>query len=143
MDFITWNTSFSVGIQTIDREHEYLIGLINQLYRNIDLEKEPHKLLALIGSLINYTQYHFADEEEMLLTAHYPGFNEQHRAHEEFKLKIIQYRDRYESNPEEIIPEMFTFLKGWWTQHIKVQDMAFANYLKPDPGINTSGSEDR
>jgi hemerythrin-like metal-binding protein len=138
MGLIVWNESFSIGVAVIDREHEILIGLINQLYRNVELQEDPRKLLALIGSLIDYSQYHFADEEEMLQAAQYPGYNEQRRAHKEFTLKIVEYRDRYESNWESLIPELFDYLKGWWTQHIKVLDMAYAAYMIRNPGSDAA-----
>jgi NAD(P)H dehydrogenase (quinone) len=130
MEYIEWNSSFSLGIPTMDREHEILIGLINQLYRNVDLEKDKQKIQAIIVGLIDYTQYHFADEEEILLAARYPAYDKQRQAHQEFTRRMIQYREMYFSKQTDLISEILTYLKVWWTSHIQIQDMAYAEYIK-------------
>ena len=129
MDYLEWNPSFSVGNPDMDSEHKVLFGIVNRLYENVEIEKDPRKLWGMITALIDYSQYHFADEEEILLKANYPGISIQQQEHSQFTSKIIEFRDQFSESHVEVTPEIFRFLKNWLTNHIKVQDKAYAAFI--------------
>jgi len=125
MEFIHWDESLSVGVPAMDDEHKILIGIINRLYNNVEIEKNPKMFWNEITALIDYCLYHFSDEEELLRSVNYVGLAEQCKAHEAFKENIVNYRDRFCAGEEVEVTEVFQFLKQWWEKHIRNQDKAY------------------
>jgi hemerythrin len=92
MALFTWNSSYSVGVATIDQQHQQLMTLINELNEAMLQGKGRQMVGDILGKLIRYTGTHFADEEKLLMDHDYPEYAEHKAKHTKMvgKVKALQ-----------------------------------------------------
>jgi len=73
MALFTWSNEYSVKIQSIDRQHQKLIDMVNELHEAMKAGKGSLLAPDIVGRLATYAQEHFAHEEEMMKLAEPPG----------------------------------------------------------------------
>ena len=62
--FIEWTPDLSVKNETIDKQHQQWIKLLDDFYEGIRLGKSKEVLEQLILGMLDYTRYHFKEEEQ-------------------------------------------------------------------------------
>ncbi|MDD2738875.1 MAG: hemerythrin domain-containing protein, partial [Methylomonas lenta] len=67
MAILTWSNQLELGVPSVDKQHQHLVEILNQLDEAVALGYEPQKVLKLVDELIDYTHYHFEDEERFML----------------------------------------------------------------------------
>ncbi|MFO7831548.1 MAG: bacteriohemerythrin [Desulfuromonadaceae bacterium] len=128
--FISWNDKISIGIQEIDEQHKQLVELINRLYdAMVQGEDRQQTANEILNELMQYTIVHFAVEESLFRIFDYPEY-EAHRAqHQELREQVIDINTRAQGGERMITPELLFFLRKWITNHIMVEDRAYAPFL--------------
>ncbi len=129
MAFYSWNDSFSVGIKSFDAQHQELIRIINELHDAMRERKGTEVLGKVLDSLIDYTIYHFGDEEKLLSQHDYPGLQNQKQLHEDFAKQMVDTQTRFKSGESMLSIELMNVLKDWLTKHIKGTDKEYGPYL--------------
>ncbi|QKQ25563.1 bacteriohemerythrin [Candidatus Reidiella endopervernicosa] len=76
---ITWDDTYSVGIEEIDNQHKVLVGLINELDDALRVHSNREMVQGVIDQLIDYTKLHFAVEESIMRLFKYKEY-EPHKA---------------------------------------------------------------
>lgn len=72
---LSWNDNFSVGVKAFDEHHHRLFDLLNGLLTAVENgTADEGKLVAALKELIDYTDYHFKAEEDLLRKNGYQGF---------------------------------------------------------------------
>ncbi len=71
--------SFLLEYEALDRDHQRLADLVNQVVKAID-DDEAEKCADLVVDLVNSVKAHFAREEALLVKIGYPNV-EKHQAH--------------------------------------------------------------
>lgn len=117
---------YCIGNALIDGEHRELFRLIGKaddlVREGVDVG-QCDEIMAIFGELKNYTEFHFADEEEYMESIHYEGLDAQKRAHAAFIDKIADIRkEDIEKNPQEYMQSLVEFLLGWLINHILYTD---------------------
>ena len=56
------------------------------------------------------------------------------RVHEQFKAKVVEFRDAVSDGKANVDKEVLDFLKNWLIEHIQGMDVAFAPYLAKASG---------
>lgn len=117
---------YKTGIAMIDHEHEILfeiVGRANDLVCSGTVRENPEEVLKILAELADYSQTHFADEEEYMKNIGYEGYNSQKRAHEAFLARLDavegEMKDR---NPQTYMQSLVEFLLGWLVNHILQSD---------------------
>ena len=128
MAFFEWEDRFSVGIRSIDEQHQRLFGLINQLHDVIQrcehqatLQSvlcELETVTTVIAELIDYARYHFTTEEDYMRRYEFPESATHKAEHEQFVEKVREYQQRFEQKTTRISLELAEFLVNWWRNHI-------------------------
>lgn len=127
VELLEWNTSLLVEIEIIDEQHRRLVYFINHLYSSIKEGKGKEAVEFILEQLVDYTKYHFKEEEKLMEMTLYPDL-ESHRAqHLFFVEKVIQFQKRY---PHFMSIELFQFLKDWLITHIMQVDKKMGFFLK-------------
>ena len=129
-DSVTWNNSFSVGLDSIDDQHKALVTMINELFEACKqgvLEADM-AFLEIIKGALDYAETHFADEEDLLYEANYPYLDEQKEQHEAFVAEVQKTIEEFEAGNIEPI-YLARFLKNWLLNHIAVFDKRYTPYL--------------
>ena len=76
---ITWNDAWSVGVDVIDEEHKKLVDILQKLFGALITVQAKSYIKGLVDELMDYTHYHFKNEEAILGKYDYPHL-EQHKA---------------------------------------------------------------
>src|ERR1035437_8579446 len=74
MSLINWSAKLSVGSMLLDSDHIILIGLINQLYDAMSEGHGEELFETILGTLRNYTDFHFTREEAFMKQKQYPDY---------------------------------------------------------------------
>jgi hemerythrin-like metal-binding protein len=151
MAFVDWRASFSVSSAELDAHHQRLFEILNDLHEQILARRGRVALGESIEALLSYTQYHFAAEEQVMVTCGFPGYAAHKQEHEKLLTRVQEMDQAFQDpqgNRHEAVPEALAFLlKDWLLDHILVMDKAFAPFvarhnasLSPQPG--QPGGED-
>lgn len=125
---IEWSEKLDVGIAEINRQHQRLIYIANELYRLKQRGGDIHAVQRLVNSLINYTATHF-NYEELLMERHgYDDLTSHKQKHQALVGDVMRFKQRVDAN-EDVIDELLDFVKAWLTRHIMGSDMAYKDHL--------------
>lgn len=124
---------YYTGIEQIDREHEKLFAIINDIYKLVEESYSDEKydeILGLLDRLDEYTQTHFGHEEEIMEKNNFPELNFQRNAHASF-IERLSDRDMGEEmeNPKKFLEDLLDFLYAWLGNHIMKHDKKIAKYV--------------
>lgn len=134
MSLIIWNNTLSVNIRNIDLQHQRLVDMINKLHESMKKRESNSVLSAILNDMVAYTLVHFKSEEDLFEKYGYPAWLEHKREHEQFIKKVEEFVSEFKSGNKILSIEVLNFLTGWLSQHIKIQDKAYTNFLN-DKGI--------
>jgi hemerythrin len=126
MALMTWNKSYSVGVQKIDSQHTVLFDIINELHAAMMNGKAQSLTGPLLCKLADYTKNHFAAEEAMMAAAKYPGLADHKLKHCELVKQVDDYVLRYDKGEITLNLHLLDFLRDWLTTHIQKVDMAYS-----------------
>ena len=73
MAILEWEKRFELGVKPFDEHHKHLVGLLNEIYDNLDDRAAHAALGAVIVKLIEYATYHFSAEENSMASNGYGG----------------------------------------------------------------------
>lgn len=135
---IVWRDALSVGNDSIDADHRFLLSLINRLEQVLTTDQPSADLLAAIDRLRNYTHEHFGREERIMLNLAYAKYDVHKHAHGELIEQLEQVtrpiRELGESMPATTanLPAamrdgVIELLRHWLLDHILKEDLK----LKP------------
>ena len=130
MPLLKWTEEFSVHNLQIDEQHKILIGFINDLHSAMRTGKAKEFCGRILNELIDYTQNHFSNEENLMLIYDYPESSEHKKAHEKLIEKVKFYELRYQDGENWLNLDFFNFLNQWLIQHILVTDKKLGFFLK-------------
>ncbi len=119
-----------IGIEVIDTDHRIFTEYVLELNGLIDSLKDKTGSGVQIGlekdifrKILDYTQFHFAREEEIMQHMHLPGYVYHRRQHEYvFELVSGLCRD-FEAGRVHISEKLKVTLLDWWVRHINVVDV--------------------
>lgn len=99
------------------------------LFEILDLLKEPNANREVICKLEDYTEYHFALEEQYMAELEYPGREDHVKAHDRFRQEIAQLLQEGQE-PDAMFRELIaTFLTEWLTRHVFGIDKLLEDYI--------------
>ena len=129
MTLIHWDNSFSVNVAEIDRQHERLVAMINELNDAMLQGKAKEVLGPLINRLFHYAETHFKTEETYFQRFGYPDAESHKREHADFVAKVRDFKGQFDKNLLGLSVEMLIFLSDWWRRHIKVVDKQYGPFF--------------
>ena len=142
MPLINWTANLSVGFESIDTDHQVLIGLLNELDDAVNAGEPRETVGRVLEALLDYTDYHFGREEVLMRACRYPDTDAHIRTHDTLRAQVADIRSRYLRNPESIhAREVLAFLKNWLTAHILGRDKLYQPFMESD--LKKVGDADR
>jgi len=131
MSLMHWDESFSVGIEKFDEEHQQLVAMLNELFEAVQAGRGREGLGEIMDRLIDYTKFHFANEEHYLLKHGYPDLEAHKEEHRILTRQVEEMLRKYRSGATAMLSmEVLHFLKSWLTNHIKGTDKQYGGYLQ-------------
>ena len=84
MTKIEWSNNLSVGVDLIDDQHKLLIQKIADLAEAVNKTQGAEKILKTLGFMVEYTDFHFSAEEELMKEHDYPEMEYHLKQHKQF-----------------------------------------------------------
>ncbi len=131
-----WRPEYSVGVDRMDRQHMYLISLIQKITE----AAETYDAKAIVETILDmkdYAEIHFADEEAIMERRGYPGLAKHKQVHEWFFRQTEAFLDDLEAAPLAVTVEVVAFLKEWLVNHILKTDGDYAEYFTQQADAET------
>lgn len=125
---LVWNDNYQVGIEEIDLQHHYFVGLISRLESELVNIDDAVYTVNLLNELVKYTQFHFLSEENLMYKIHYPDLKTHRKQH--FHL-LNQLTGKLGLFNESLIPaeDVINFLKEWFIEHTLKEDKKISKYF--------------
>jgi len=132
MAFLEWDERYSVGITSLDNHHKKIFALANQLYDAALIERKAKEIVfPIIEELIDYTQYHFHEEENLMESANYVELAAHRAEHNKFILKLNQIKeDAHSGKLVSVNIELSKTVFEWLANHTLKMDQAYKDSLK-------------
>jgi len=146
MESFQWSDAYLTGIDAVDEQHHNLIKIINRLGEMLgDSRMSKDDIEKVFGELLEYTDYHFRDEEYCMEAT---GVDVRHielhkQSHSDFLAEVIRYhKNTSYSKPGEKIG-LVNFLIHWLGFHILGTDQNMARQIKAiESGLSPADAYD-
>lgn len=129
-DLMRWDSSLQLGIGQIDDQHKQLVAMINDLHRAMKRRQTLEIMGGILERLVNYTVYHFGNEEKLFQKHGYPEYEQHKKIHETLVGKVIEFKSKIDRGDSTISMELMDFLKDWLVNHIKGTDKKYVPFLQ-------------
>lgn len=129
MAYMEWKAQYSVENAMIDRQHQALFALVNEVADKVKAGNMP-EIRGVIDRLAAYTVEHFRDEEAILRKAGYAALEDHEMIHAELLEKVQDLRTKLEKHQAVSMVGIIRFLSDWLKDHILQDDMAYKSSIK-------------
>ena len=128
---IRWSSDLETGVRAIDRQHEELIGMLNELDAAHAGGCPQSVLDDVLQRLGTYVIFHFGTEEALMaVLPHNEEHARQHRhEHAGFIEKLAGLRAQGADNGRQTMETLIDYLNEWLYQHILKSDRELAALL--------------
>jgi hemerythrin len=116
--FFSWSDALSVKVSKIDDQHKRLVTMVNTLYREMVDKKGLGAQRTTIEEMVQYAATHFTLEEELMEKFKFEGLGEHRKAHDAFRAKAAELRQKSQEQTFIMTIEIVNFLKDWLQKHI-------------------------
>lgn len=125
-DYIEWTPDMSVGVPVLDKDHQQLVGLLNEFIKAVDDGEGVLAVDSIFGGLMTYTETHFVREEKVMEACGYPDLAAHREQHKKLAERVHECREAYmRTITESLEGEVREFLMSWLQDHILVDDMDY------------------
>lgn len=128
-DFIEWKDKYSVKVKRFDDAHKNLLRLINKLNKAMLDGKGSSVIGDIMQELVDYTETHFRDEEEIMEKYGYGMLKEQKASHIKFVEKIAKISKDMHNGNVGVSNDIMEFLKDWLIKHIVGSDQQYSEFF--------------
>lgn len=126
-----FDDSLITGDALIDSQHRELINRINHLLENCAQKDNKVGAVKMLDYLLEYTEFHFGEEEKLQAGIGYPGIEEHRRKHEELRQTVAQLQEMLEEEEgpsDAFVLQVQKNVIDWLYGHIKSFDRSFVEY---------------
>lgn len=131
-----WGQHYLTGVEDVDRQHEEIAALLNQLY---DAHREGaahHEQLALFDALIAVVATHFRTEESYMREMGYEDLELHKLEHDSLAGKVMSMREEFGEGQQNRLDAGLEFVKEWLRDHMMTSDRRMGRFLARRMGIS-------
>lgn len=123
---VLWKDEYKVGIDKIDEQHHQLFDKIEQLLeiaKSGDRRSNQKKCMEIIDFLVDYTVFHFNNEEELQRERKYVSYAQHVKIHTEFKNTVQAYKELLSKDfSSKTLKSFIGTMLAWLVNHVCVCD---------------------
>lgn len=133
---LEWSDNFSTDIVSIDKQHQELLYLSQQLLNILSDEKASLKeKQAVYQNLLDHAIEHFDYEERVMQNIGYPGLDKHMAQHDELRAEISKITDEVMSGKAiEDWKGLISLVQVWLLRHIISSDTKIRAFVQHDDG---------
>jgi hemerythrin-like metal-binding protein len=131
MKICEWNNDYTVGIAELDNHHHRLFEILNELFTLMSEGSEDRPIIRVIEELLDYTHYHFEEEEKIMAKMGYPDLELHQQLHRELIAQLKAFHAESQNGMA-----IFVAIKianvglEWLKNHILSVDHKYYVYMK-------------
>ena len=129
MALLTWSNQSSVGVQTLDAQHQQLCAIVNELHEAMTTGQAKALTGALLRRLADYISTHFTAEETLLQNARYPALAAHRVEHRNLVRQVQDVTRRHERGEITVNSQLLHYLGDWLMNHIHEEDKKYGSWL--------------
>jgi len=131
---IEWTDKFRAGVEKFDNQHKRLIGLINELSRQISIGGGKQELEKVVTEIYEHKKNHFSDEERLMLDHNYPQFEQHAKEHMEMLDWLLEHKEKLAAGDKMVTVELSGYLSDWLMNHVAKTDVQYGQFFN-DRGV--------
>ena len=128
--FFPWSDDLSVGVPRMDDQHRVLLRLINRVADLAASGGSGAAIRTILGQLVEYTRFHFGDEEKLMQTHAYDGLGAHHEIHVKFMNEVVSLLKKTGEGESIDADKVLGMLKDWLIRHIQGTDKVYGAYIR-------------
>ena len=129
-----WTKKYSVGIKSIDEQHQHFFEITNSLVEmSLNVTATKEELIGLLDGLGNYALYHLGNEENYFDKFHYPDAPMHVEEHNKFREKIQKFFDSIRDEKVDVpklAEEAAIYSGNWLFHHILLIDKKYTKFFQ-------------
>jgi len=122
MALIEWKDEYNINVEDIDKQHQFLFNQLNSIEGIGEDEAGYKKLGEVIKSMVEYTQYHFTEEEKLMDQINFSEYEQHKVLHKNLVKQVVGVLIRLKKGKEVNRDDMIKFLSSWLIEHIERED---------------------
>lgn len=122
MTLLRWKPEYSVGIASMDHDHQEMIGLINEFYDELGELADADAIERFLGNVYTSIAAHFALEERYMQNARYAEYESHKDDHENLLDLLRDLMDGYVDDPLSGKKLLIQSLDDWFKGHFSTFD---------------------
>ena len=122
MKYLKWEDQYSVGVDSIDYEHQNLMDMINMIYAELEDQRDISEIEKTISDVHAEIAAHFALEERLMRNAGYEEYEAHKNDHEILLDQIRNMMDAITNDPEPALDMLSEQLANWFSGHFATFD---------------------
>jgi hemerythrin len=130
LSILHWKPDYDTGIEEIDLQHRFFVGLINRLGADLSSCTDTKHRARLLDEIAKYAAFHFVSEENLMIKLAYPEIDAHHKLHRSL---INELSWRIQNNSTE---EFVNFLTGWFIHHSVVEDRQIGEFMRSQTHVS-------
>jgi hemerythrin len=120
----------SVGVEDLDNDHKQWIAIINELDEGIQAGHQREVLESVLKHLLEYTQFHFAREEELFVRTGYTLGGIHAEEHRTLVQRLENLFRHVENRPVAMLDlELMGYIRSWLVNHIQSSDKKYTSWM--------------
>lgn len=127
-----WTSDYSVGVAELDGHHHQLFEILNDLFTLMSEGAQDRPIVRAIEELLDYTHYHFEEEEKIMAKMHYPELERHKQLHQDLvqQLKIFHTEASKEGMAIFVAIKVADIGLAWLKDHILTVDHKYYEFMK-------------
>ncbi len=126
---LRWQEEHRVDVLSIDKHHRRMFELAGAAVDAAYGGADRTNVIAALDALVEYTHYHFGDEEALLERAGYPDAEPHRLGHARMAADLAAFRDTITHGGTATGNELEVFLRDWLEGHVADGDCALGQFL--------------
>jgi len=126
---IRWTDAFSVGVESLDQQHQKLFAKVAELSRALSRGEGGTVVDSVLSDLAAYAKYHFADEEALMAQHDFPSLSSHRAAHERFRKQIEGFLTEHRQGRVGVPAQLLMFIQSWLKEHVMHTDKQYSAFL--------------
>lgn len=128
--FFPWSDDLSVGVPRMDDQHRVLLRLINRVADLSASGGSGASIRTIMGQLVEYTRFHFGDEEKLMHAHGYDGLPAHQEIHVKFVNEVASLYKKMGEGQSVDADKVLGMLKDWLIRHIQGTDKIYGAHIR-------------
>lgn len=134
MPIVTWTSDLSIGVPSLDADHQRLIDTLNDVFDALLVGQSTSTLRSALATLTNYVAEHFAREEAWMCARNDPELARHLKEHQALRDHLDRLLAMQDTSDEDRSIELLMVLRDWLLGHIAHSDRdASTRIIIPSP----------